>query len=117
MEVPQSGKPPFVIPELLQRFVNFLFSVPGGPKATGDGGLSATISLAYIEAILVVRNELWNDKSMYPGLQCITLLGPYQFKTTIIIITGGPRVLLRSTPPTMLKVAAFLPLPWPLPQE
>ena len=64
MEFPQSSKPPFVIPELLQRFRNFLFSVPGGPKATGDEGLSATISLAYIEAILVVRNELWNDKSV-----------------------------------------------------
>ena len=57
MEVPQSGKPPFVIPELLQRFRDFLFGVPGGLKATGEGGISTTTSLAYIEAILVVRNE------------------------------------------------------------
>ena len=116
MEVPKAGGPPFVIPELLQRFKDFLFGVPGGPNATGDGGMSTTTSLAYIEAVLVVRNELWNDKGMYPGLQCISRLGPYQFKDTIIIITGGPRVLLRSTSPTMLKVPAFLPLPWPLSQ-
>ena len=68
MEVPKAGGPPFVIPELLQRFKDFLFGVPGGPNATGDGGMSTTTSLAYIEAVLVVRNELWNDKGMYPGL-------------------------------------------------
>ena len=50
---------------------------------------------------------------MYPGLQCITPLGPYRLNTTIIILTGGPRVLLCSTPPTMLKVRHSLVPPSP----
>ena len=47
--------------KLLQRFKDFLFGLPSGPHATGDGGVSPTTSLAYCKAVDPAREALWKE--------------------------------------------------------